>query len=361
MFQKFIQKKLILKTNSNITYLDSTVIGVSIFSTATIYIRNFIEFKNPIYPLDFLIFEGKISVSELQSIIFSPRWLPSGWSSFGPISYVQSNIMSPIEILFYWLRARKDLEMPELRLDIYGFAFDSPYGGTGFLGVISLLTVVSCLLYGIYVRRIKSIFKLQSVLVILFGLIFWFTTPGAWMPRWGLGGGMAIFIGALLLFQTILSYHYQNKPSVVRSLIFGVLISGTITQVVISLQTNYRTYQNPILGLHMFDIEKRFLPVGFAPNNLILKDKLKSCPPINILLPAVDFISVAYTFPRCREHNYFNEKDFHKQYFQAKPGEIFILNNNIKSEIENVSLNEVKLMPPYWDKDRNYLPRVFYK
>jgi len=169
------------------------------------YLRNYIFFDNPIYPIQFMSFPGQISISELSASVES--FVPVSWGETLPLRMAFSLLISPILVLGRVVASRfgwYDIN----RSDIYGFSYDTVVGGVGapaslifFISILYLVKNFQAITFfrGISRKVVDRSDRFISLIAILFSCIF---IPGSWWVRYNLG---------VVLFLLYLAFLYISN------------------------------------------------------------------------------------------------------------------------------------------------------
>ena len=257
------------------------------------YLRNYILFDNPIYPIQFMSFPGQISISELSASVES--FAPESWTENLFIRITFSLIISPILVLSRVVASQLgwyDIN----RSDLAGFSYDSVIGGVG--APASLIFCIS-ILYQIkktkintnFVNISKEIFNNRNSFIIpitiLFSCIF---IPGSWWVRYNLG--VVLFL-VYLAFLSISSIKMKSNTLIlfVVPLLMAVFL------------------QSVLLGAYSLKYEQsasKSAASNFEPEfGLTQNPRLKqiSCNRLVFVEPRPTFTSAYWSF-NCKKHSW---------------------------------------------------------
>lgn len=194
---------ILLKSIRKKQYLRIALVTFPLFILGLIpYLRNYIFFANPIYPIQFMRFPGQISISELSASIES--FAPVSWGESLPLRMAFSLLISPILVLGRVVASQLgwyDIN----RSDLAGFSYDSVVGGVGapasLIFFVSILYLVKNFQANTFLRAFSQKVVDRSdrftfPIAILFSSI---SIPGSWWARYNLG------VVLLLLYLAFLS------------------------------------------------------------------------------------------------------------------------------------------------------------
>lgn len=254
------------------------VISLAVAVGSFPYLRNLIEYRNPIYPIQNVFFpKGNISYSEFSPMLEGFR--PNVWGiGIAPIdSLIITPIISMLKILMINLRLLYDANRPDLAL----FTYDSTISGAG-----ALFTMTNCLAVIIAViltiknyrkmHRINFIKKLDiHGIFLLIPILSIIVTPGNYWPRYTLGP--AILFSTIAL-NSIQKYTKKYFIELLAILLLPLVVFGF-----------YKSYQYETSKLRNMDVQIHGLN-GNLPN-----DFLENCRHAIVLEPRPVFTSlIAY-------------------------------------------------------------------
>ncbi len=234
--RKFSEYKLMIKA-----------FFVFVFSSIVPYLRNFLDEKNPIYPITSDFFSnGNVSISELSNAVstFRPNFWPEQ-SIFDPLF----SIVTPVLVVVVMVLNKMGLYYNETRMDISAFTYDTTLGGPGILSAILILSAAILVLLKILkLKKYKSSMKLNvDTMLIIFSASILLSIPGSWYPRYG----MTLYLLLLILSVRFLEKHIKTSLYILIAISAGApsLFGLTVFQKYDIYSNEQNVYFNPKYGL----------------------------------------------------------------------------------------------------------------
>ena len=283
---------ILAKTIQKKHFLNIALVTLPFFMLGLIpYLRNYLLFDNPIYPIQFMNFPGQISISELSASVES--FVPKSWSENFFLRIAFSLLISPILVLCRVVASQigwYDIN----RSDLVGFSYDSVIGGVG--APASLIFCIF-LLYQIKNIQFNSTFgkiskkivenrgSLTIPIAILFSCLF---IPGSWWVRYNLG---------VVLFLVYLAFSFISsirlRPSALA--FFAVPLLTAIFLQSVLLGSYSLKYERNASKSTEINFEARF---GLTQNPILRKS---SCERLIFVEPRPTFTS-AYWSLSCKKY-----------------------------------------------------------
>lgn len=292
------------------------------------YLRNYLEYGNPVFPISFGWFKGSISISELNSSIDS--FAPSAWPSSSLLRIIFSILLSSM-FVFRDIVSMQLGKYIENRPDISAFAYDTVIGGYGLpLAIIAVLSLF-LVLFNLFVSRRdflqNQIFRILILFTALFGLLI---ISGGWWARYGLG------LGLFLILAPILNYNFLGKDKGVIWFLIPVLLFANL-------------YQG--FGIYKFNGYERFQAFSnsksFDPRFGLIQDipsDLKSgCRNITIVEPRATFTSFAWVL-NCDNYENIGSKTFVER-LKSQPEANFLLSEATYDMLKSNSFRDFEIHP----------------
>jgi hypothetical protein len=222
---------VVIKLAFNKKYREITLLAIPFFVLGFIpYLRNFIFFDNPIYPIRFMHFPGQISISELSSSVES--FVPISWSQNLPVRIAFSLIFSPLLIMGKVIASRLGWYDVN-RSDLSGFSYDSVVGGVGAPAALLFCAVIFYLTRSLSLKwNHSSVFQFvrlnsNRIIIALTILVPCLLIPGSWWVRYNLG--IVLFVIFLsFLFLSNIKIKSINQVLIAVPLVVAFLLQATL-------------------------------------------------------------------------------------------------------------------------------------
>jgi len=194
------------------------------------YLRNYIIFENPIYPIQFINFPGKKSISALSDAVES--FAPQAWGDNLIIRIIYSLTISPLIVMVRVVGSQIGW-YDATRSDLSGFSYDTVTGGVGTPAALVLCVMIIYSLVSLTSRfRAKNVLQISwkrnyLVPIVLVVAVAMFLTPGSWWVRYNMGQ---------VLFIIFLAFLYLTKKSMVPKIqyyIAMILLPAIFAQAVV--------------------------------------------------------------------------------------------------------------------------------
>lgn len=300
------------------SYLKIALVAFPFFILGLIpYFRNYLLFGNPIYPIQFWIFPGRISISELSASVDS--FVPEFWGQNLMLRVAFSLLFSPLLVLGRVIASQigwYDIN----RSDLAGFSYDTVIGGVG--APAALVFCICILFLGKNVRRFsrfssawQGILRNKTEFIALLAILLSYVLiPGSWWIRYNLG---------VVLFLIFLAFLFLVSKEI-KQTFFPFLALPIILSIVC---------QSVLLGAYSLKYEKtaskstsaNFKPEFGLTQNPIL-EKI-SCQRLIFVEPRPTFTS-AYWSLGCKEYDWI-ENPLNYNYVH---GDLVVMNSKMFNE-----------------------------
>jgi len=306
------------------------------------YLRNLIYFSNPIYPITFLNFPGRISTSEISSSF--EYFVPPYWSDNNLVRLVMSLFVGAVIVSGRVILSQLGHYDPN-RNDLSGFSYDTTYGGAGPLTSLIFFSVFCVALW-----RLNLLFKqghefrmyftkkpLTSLILLAVPIGASVLMPGSWWPRYNLGN---IFILLILAFRFLANY---SIPKLIHFCMSSVLILVSLFQLMILVAYTTK-YENPMAHANV----SQFNPNFGLTQNIELPSK---CERLVFVEPRPTFTSAFWTLG-CRNYAWTSTPAI----FHFKDGDYAVFNPAKYLEFENshTSLYAKQQVRAWFDSKGDY-------
>ena len=270
------------------------VIVFSIVFGSFPYIRNLVEYHNPIYPIQNALFpKGNIAYSEFSPMLEGFR--PKTWGTgIAPIdSLIVTPLVSMIKVLMINLRLLYDIDRPDLAI----FTYDSTISGAGALFTVTNTLAVLLILL-LIIKNYRKIFRLNFIkhidvhgIFIVIPILSIMVTPGNYWPRYTLGPTVLFSTIILSLIQKYIKKYFIEFLAI---LLLPLIVFG-FTKSYEYETTRFRNVDVKIQGL----------------NGNLPKDFLNNCRRAIVLEPRPVFTSLI-SYANCENVSHKNIVDFNE-------------------------------------------------
>jgi hypothetical protein len=208
---------------------------VFFLSASVPYIRNLLDFGNPVYPIINAIFpQGTIGISDLSNSV----------NSFRPVFWPQQtfldpllSVISPIWVLVVMTMSRLGIRIDSSRLDLSAFSYDTTTGGSGILLSLFLIASLFAILINFYTKKIiqpKQNIESNRILAVS-AILIMVSIPSVWYPRYGM---------AFYLVLLILSLRYLENLTSSKLILFILFIGAVPSTLGLMVFQSYDLYSN---------------------------------------------------------------------------------------------------------------------